>query len=463
MKRKDWVIVAGILTVALIAGLVLVEYALRQARQTQQESTLAAQAAAAWAQASGSGAASSSEAAAASGSAAVSASGSAAEAGTSGSEGGASASGTGASASGSASGSAGNTGTAAAASAASAQSASAPSLGTGSYTLSQLTAWMQTESGGALAADSQMAAEKALAAGTGTGDDPDRRTFAKTQWEANDEARRNLLEEQAVQLGTEYLRCRDLLALQKENESFCRRLSDEAQAALKADDGADTGRTALLKKDAEAAAAALEEAALSLASAQNDLQSAIGSLNAAVGNDAAAALSVTGTLTRDALPGDTAEAAVSQALKNRNEIRAADYTASREKQALTKLRYQYPTTAPEYLAQQSAAQSAQTAAAQSRTEVENDVRTRYAGLTQSAQGLDLTEKKLKKAGTTAPTAAYAVSGDASALSSNLDALTGQWAEILSLRQQQINAAAQLNLDILACRHAVSVGCTAAAI
>ena len=46
-----------------------------------------------------------------------------------------------------------------------------PSAGGGAMTLSEVTAWMQNESSGALAAQSMLEAEQALAAGAGTADD----------------------------------------------------------------------------------------------------------------------------------------------------------------------------------------------------------------------------------------------------------------------------------------------------
>lgn len=118
---------------------------------------------------------------------------------------------------------------------ASAQAASAgaggeaPSMGGGAATLTALISWMQNESGGALAARTQLAAETALASGVGSGDDALRRTFAQSQSASNDEARRNLLAEQAATLGLDYLRCRELLVLQEESVAFYQALAAEIQ------------------------------------------------------------------------------------------------------------------------------------------------------------------------------------------------------------------------------------------
>jgi len=451
MRRKDWAIVACILAVALVAGLVTVNRALRQARQKQEESLLASQAAEAWARADSSSASSSAGDAAASSAAAGTQEATAGASGTAGAQssaGGEDATG--------AQSSAGSGGTSAAA----AQTdVDVPSLGSGAYTLSELTAWMQTKSGGALAAEAQLAAEKALASGTGTGDDAARRTFAQSQWANNDAARRNLLEEEALGLGTEYLRCRDLLALQTENVSFCQTLSAAVQAALKADDGTDSAKTALLQADEKTASAALEAAESARAAAQSELESAAAALNAAAGNDASTEISVTGALSRDTLSPDDAASAAAQAVASRNEIKDADNTAAREQQTLTKLRYQYPVTAPEYLNQQAAVQTAKTAAAKARATVESDLRTRCADLTAESKALDLVDRQLKETGTAEPKTAYA----AEAESSNLAELETQWTQIVDLRQQQITQTAQLNEELGAYRHAVGVGCTAAQI
>lgn len=454
MKRKDWAIVACILAVALIAGLVTVSRALRQARQKQEESLLASQAAEAWARADSSSSSSSAEDGTAS-SAAGSGAASSAAAGAGLPAGAASAAGSQSGAAGSGSASGGGSMSASAAQTA----AGVPSLGGGAYTLSELTAWMQTKSSGALAADAQMAAEKALAAGTGTGSDAARRTFAQSQWAGNDAARRNLLEEEALGLGMEYLRCRDQLALQEENRSFCQALNTAVQAAVTADDGADSARTALLQADGKTAAAALETAQAAYAAAQTELESAAGALNAAVGNDAGAEISVTDALSRDGQSPEDAASAAAQALANRNEIKDADNAAAREQQALTALRYQYPVTAPEYLHQQATVQTAKAAAVKARAAVESDLRTRCAALSAGAQALDLAEQQLKESGTAAPAAAYAAESG----TSNLSALEAQWTQILDLRQQRIDQTAQLNVELGAYRHAVGAGCTTAQI
>lgn len=338
-----------------------------------------------------------------------------------------------------------------------------PSLGPGSYSPETLSAWMKNESGGALATQAEKSAEEALASGAGAENDPLRRTFAQSQTEPNNEARKNLLEEQAATLSGTYLRCREMVVLQEENKTFYKALLEAIQAAHKTDDGKDALKTALLQLNADTAAAALAAAELTAAEAQKELDTAARDINAAVGNEVAADMKITGALTRAALPELTEEAAVLRALAQRNEIKVTDYAVRCEKQTLERLRYHYPVTAPEYLKQQSVLVQARADAAKAKTEVEADVRNRFSNLTLATQLLDATEKKLDNSGRIAPEELYALQNSGGVWVSNADELTARWAEIMGSRASCIAQTAQLNLDILYMKHAVGVGCMAAPI
>ena len=340
-----------------------------------------------------------------------------------------------------------------------------PVLAAGEVTLESLTTWMQTESSGALAAQTALAAENAIAAGVGSADDAQRRAFAETQAPANQEARLNALAEQASSLCLEYLRCRDVLALEEENLVFYQGLNAMVQAEQGADDGSDTGRTQLLADDAAAIREALSQAELAVETARVDLQSAVQALCEATGNASDAEITVSGELTPVAMPDITEAAAVTAAQTQRNEVKAAQRAITVAEQKLLQLRYQYPTTAPEYLEQQAVLEAAQADYPKAQTAVAGDVKERLARLQVSQTAIDQAEAVLEETGTAAPKPVYALEQgtDGGAWSSNRAVLTAQWQNIYTNRAALINETAQFNQAVLEFQHAMGVGCTAAEI
>lgn len=351
-----------------------------------------------------------------------------------------------------------------------------PSMGGGEVTLAELTHWMQNESIGALAAQISLEAETALSRGVGSESDALRRNFAQIQSSDNDQARQNLLAQEAASLGIDYLKCRDLLALREESLAFYKALEAAIGKAQAANESrpADKEQTAdeeplpdpgeKLQADRQTVKDAVAAAEIAQAEAEADLKAAAEALNAAVGNPANTVIAVTGKLLPDALPTFSADAAAALALETRNEIKAAAYTMEREKQALNQLRYQYPPTAPEFLSRQSALEEAQAAYPRIKGTVESDVRNRLTRLQLSAQDLELAAAALERSGTAGPEPAYKLKiGSDQTWSSNLPALMGQWAESLSGRLRLITGTARLNLDILLFHHAVGVGYATAVI
>ncbi len=509
MRRKDWAVVAIILAAALIVGLRLVAYGLNRAQLVLEASLSVAQFNGGEA---GLGAAAGEAAGAAAGEAAGEASGAAA--GMPGADveaaGGATGGIAGRVAEGAAGGVAegvaglpGAAGEAAGAVAGEAVSlppdqagetpasvpfvlptdmGNPPSMGGGSVTLADLIRWMQNESIGALAAQIRLEAETALGRGVGTESDALRRSFAQIQSSANDQARQNLLAQEAASLGIDYLKCRDILALREESLGFYKALEAAIGGEQAANESrpAETGRDAgeeqsaeeepvpdpgeKLLADRQAVQDAVAAAEIARAEAEADLKAAAEALNAAVGNPANTVIAVTGELLPDSLPTLSADAAAALALETRNEVKAAAYSMEREKQALNQLRYQYPPTAPEFLSCQSALEEAQAAYPRIKGTVESDVRNRLTRLQLSAQDLNLVAAALERSGSAGPEPAYKLKlGPDQTWSSNLPALMGLWAEILSGRLRLITGTARLNLDILLFNHAAGVGYATAVI
>ena len=342
----------------------------------------------------------------------------------------------------------------------SAQPEEVPSAGGGAMTLAALMDWMQYESSGALAAQSMLQAENALAAGVGTADDALRRTFAQSQAADNDTARRNQLAEEAAALGLEYLKCRDILALREDGVTFYRALEEMVRAQTEGDGAEDAPRREQALADLQSVQSARASAELALAEAEADLEAAVQALNTALGNPYGTAVQVTDVLTAEAVPTISGEEAAAQALSMRNELKAADYEIRRAQQTLDQLRYEYAPDSPQVLEQQAVLSQAQAAAVQAASQVESDVRDRLARLELQAQALELYSNPLDQ-----PEADYVLAGgeEGTAWSSNLSALMDQWAEAEGDQASLIAGIAQLNLDVLCFQHAIGVGCAVAAI
>lgn len=340
-----------------------------------------------------------------------------------------------------------------------------PSAGGGAMTLAELSAWMEYESSGALAAQSMLEAEQALASGVGTSDDALRRTFAQSQAEPNQQARRNQLSEEAAALGYEYLKCRDMVALREESVAFWQALEEAVTAAQAADSGEDAQREEKRQADLQTVQEMLASETLALEEAQADLEAAAQALNTALGNPYGTEISVTDSLEAEALPSLSGDEAAVQALEMRNEIKQAEYQVQREEQTLNQLRYQYAPDSPQVLEQQAAVQEAQSACSQAESQVETDVRDRLTRLGLLSRKLEQLSAALEQTGTAPPQTDYVLEGgtEESAWSSNLTALTEQWTAIADNRASLIQNTAQFNLDVLCFQHAIGVGCTAATI
>ena len=464
MKGRDRAIVAVILALALIAGLFTVSRALQRAQSAQAQALAAAQTNVAGETAVGDISAPGSAAASAeqespvpgdeSGAAGVSGAGTASDVGPHDLEGGA------AGADGSAAGEntqeSGTSSADAPVAQTGQQSVTLPAMGGGSFSLQELTVWMQTQSAAAQAA---LQARDAAAALAVSGESASLRSFARSQGLLNFEAEQNRLGEEANTLGLAYLRCRDTVALQEENVAFYESLTQASPAS-------DTSVAAVSSGDlvpsAEEAAAsstqpsdqttappvwqtALDSAKLSLESARADLSAAMRDINRAVGNAPETQLVITDQLTEGDIPVVTADSAVAQALDSRNEVKGAAYTVTRERAALVQLRYTYPTTAPEYQKQQAVVDAAQSALLKTRGAVESDVRNRSAQLSISAQRLALLRQTLEASGLKPPE------------SGTVEEQTAQWVTIYANRLQQLLELAQLNSDLLAFQNALSAG------
>lgn len=377
-----------------------------------------------------------------------------------------------------------------------------PSLGEGEFTLDALISWMQNESVEAISAQARQTAAQAVASGIGSADNAERRAFAESQGERNYRAEMNRLEEQASDLGVEYLRCRDMAALREENLAFYGALENkiateagkssdttsaqtvlaEKKKALESEKNTEKAQT--LKSEIEALEQQIQsaagqrasvqadlvrtqeagkQAALDLETAKQELLNAVQAINTAMGNPVTAGVTITGTLERLPLPDLTAEAAVARAVAERNEIKAAAYAVVRENKALTQLRYQFAPNSPEVVKQQSVLQEAQAAYDKARKDVEADVRSRLSALSISGKTLELVGQALTRSGTAAPEAQYTLSAVGDTWNSNLSGLTAQWNEILANRIRLVSGTAQYNRDMLAFQHADGAGCLAAEI
>lgn len=312
-----------------------------------------------------------------------------------------------------------------------------PSMGSSAMTLDALSQWMQTASMDALAAKAALQGAQAIAAGMGSEDDAQLRSFAKSQGSANYQADCHRLEQTALELGLDYLRIRDELAVREELLAFYLSLEQSMQALLAAEEealeelaaqqeeleqsggfespeeeespeepegdaDADSEDTSdaesdgdveeesaeepmeailrysdLVKADLAALAEVIEQAQVDVEQSQSDLDAAARAILLAVGRSADETLSFSGELAAGVLPTTSVEEAVKRALANRNELKEAAFAIIRAEEQLTALRYRYAPGSPEILAQQTVLTTAQNDYLSLMDVIELEIRDKY--------------------------------------------------------------------------------------
>ncbi len=215
------------------------------------------------------------------------------------------------------------------------------------------------------------------------------RDFAGTQGAFNFEAEMNALEIATVQNYFMVLQAQDAVKIQEENLAVQQRIASNTQKKF------DLGMVA--KQDVLQAEIAVLSARDGLTAAQNALKLANMGFNNLLGYEVMQALQLTDTLQAVEVSSIPLEEAISMALTQRNEIKAAAFGVKIQNVMMNRIKYRYPSTSATYLKQQVAMLNAQTYYNSAITGVEIDVRSKYMAMMQAKEAIEKGTASVTKA------------------------------------------------------------------
>ncbi len=332
-----------------------------------------------------------------------------------------------------------------------------PRMGKKKVSIASLSQWLQTESLEAQAAQSALAQAKAVASGQGSSDDALRRNFAKTQGEDNYQAECNRLDRLAARLGNQYLLCQWNLTLKEQTLDYYKQLKTLVELREKNLQGAtDVGLVteAQVQADLQQVKELCAQAQLELEEAELELETAGQEINLAVGNPVTDPITVTDVLSIPELPKDTEVKALAAALKNRNECKEAQYQLLRAEEALTQMRYHYAPDSPEILTQQQLVAEGKLALPMLEDQLEGEIRELYSSMKLLSERLTLDEAQVEQYRKEKPAPTYQIGGDGG---SNLAQLLGQWNSYVTTMGRYGADCAQLAMQVRDMSYAAGVG------
>ncbi|WP_206460046.1 TolC family protein [Anaerovorax sp. IOR16] len=199
-----------------------------------------------------------------------------------------------------------------------------------------------------------------------------RRDFAKAQGENNYKAELNSIEYTTVQLYSGVLLAQDNLRIAKDNLKVQQDILKNTQTQYK------VGMVA--QKDVLSAQSSLEAAKSDVQSAETKLETARMSFNFLLGYPVMQEITFTDTLKELPAPKDSLEASIDHAIKNRNEIKGANFAKEVHGILLESLKYRYPQNSSTYLKQQVAYLNAEKTAKDAPNKIEIDIRSQKSSL-----------------------------------------------------------------------------------
>ncbi|MEA4986978.1 MAG: TolC family protein [Anaerovorax sp.] len=199
-----------------------------------------------------------------------------------------------------------------------------------------------------------------------------RRDFAKTQGENNYKAELNSIEYTTVQLYSGVLLAQDNLRIAKDNLKVQQDILKNTQTQYK------VGMAA--QKDVLSAQSSLEATKSDVQSAETKLETAKMSFNFLLGYPVLQEITFTDTLKELPAPKDSLETSIEHAIKNRNEIKGANFAKEVHGILLESLKYRYPQSSSTYLKQQVAYLNAKKTAKDAPNKIEIDIRSQKAKL-----------------------------------------------------------------------------------
>lgn len=199
-----------------------------------------------------------------------------------------------------------------------------------------------------------------------------RRDFAKAQGENNYKAELNSIEYTTVQLYSGVLLAQDNLRIAKDNLKVQQDILKNTQTQYK------VGMVA--QKDVLSAQSSLEAAKSDVQTAETKLETAKMSFNFLLGYPVMQEITFTDTLKELPAPKDSLEASIDHAIKNRNEIKGANFAKEVHEILLESLKYRYPSNSSTFLKQQVASLNAEKTAKDASNKIEIDIRSQKSSL-----------------------------------------------------------------------------------
>lgn len=216
-----------------------------------------------------------------------------------------------------------------------------------------------------------------------------RRDFAKGQVESNYQAEMNGIEYTTVQVYYGVLLGQDNLKIAQDNVKAQQDILKDAQAQFS------VGMAA--KKDVLAAQSALESAKSDLQASETKLDTAKMSFNFLLDYPVLQEVVYTDQLTQITGPAISLDDAIKSAQQNRNEVKGAGFAKDVHKILLDTLQFQYPSNSATYLNQKVAYMNAEKTAKDAPKQIEIDIRSRYAKLSDLKKAIASAEATKKYA------------------------------------------------------------------
>lgn len=199
-----------------------------------------------------------------------------------------------------------------------------------------------------------------------------RRDFAKEQGANNYKAELNSIEYTTVQVYSGVLLAQDNLKIAQDNLKVQQDILKNTQTQFK------VGMVA--QKDVLSAQSSLEAAKSDVQTAETKLETAKMSFNFLLGYPVMQQITFTDTLIELPAPTDSLDVSIEKAIKNRNEIKGANFAKEVHGILLESLKYRYPTNSSTYLKQQVAYLNAEKTAKDAPNQIEIDIRSQKAKL-----------------------------------------------------------------------------------
>lgn len=199
-----------------------------------------------------------------------------------------------------------------------------------------------------------------------------RRDFAKEQGENNYKAELNSIEYTTVQIYSGVLLAQDNLKITQDNLKVQQEILKNTETQFK------VGMVA--QKDVLSAQSAVESAKSDVQAAETGLETAKMKFNFLLGYPVTEKITFTDTLTELPAPTASLDDSIQSALKNRNEIKGANFAKEVHAILLESLTYRYPKNSSTYLKQQVASLQAEKTAKDAPNQIEIDIRTQKSKL-----------------------------------------------------------------------------------